>query len=120
MEDHVSDSTNFLRQELKFKDNTQVEQVPSISANIKINTETLDNDEKVSKSPPKKKKKRCYFEGCKKKLGLHGHKCKCTHTFCSMHRLSFNHNCAYDFKKDEKDVLATKVTAVIADKVIKI
>lgn len=45
-------------------------------------------------------KKRCEFEGCKKKLMLTSITCKCGKTFCNLHRYMEEHNCDFDIKKD--------------------
>ena len=44
---------------------------------------------------------KCDFVGCMKKLQLIdtiSGKCKCTKTFCALHRLAENHDCAYNHK----------------------
>mmetsp|Transcript_5720 Transcript_5720/g.22430 ORF Transcript_5720/g.22430 Transcript_5720/m.22430 type:complete len:200 (-) Transcript_5720:367-966(-) len=62
----------------------------------------------VSSAPKKKKKNRCAV--CDKKLGLTAIKCRCEGFFCSAHRYPECHNCAFDFKKAERAVLAETVT----------
>lgn len=39
------------------------------------------------------KKKRCSFEGCKKKLKLISFSCQCGGEFCQAHRYTSSHNC---------------------------
>jgi len=51
----------------------------------------------------KKKSKRCGHPECRRKLMLTDMPCKCGIIFCSMHRLSEQHDCTFDFKKASKD-----------------
>ncbi len=55
----------------------------------------------------KKKKKRCNFKGCKKKLNLVDleRKCKCQKIFCSKHRTANDHNCSFDYKTNKDNIL---------------
>ena len=44
---------------------------------------------------------KCEFNDCPKKLQLVdtiSGKCKCTKTFCALHRLAENHECTYNHK----------------------
>ena len=52
---------------------------------------------------------RCFI--CRKKLHLDGWSCKCDTKllFCSKHRLPFDHNCLFDYKKENQEFLK-KVT----------
>lgn len=72
--------------------------------------------------PVKKKKKinpnKCGM--CKKKIGLLGFKCECQVFFCSAHRMAEAHNCTYDFKAVQRELLAQKNTPVHASKLVKI
>ena len=52
--------------------------------------------------PSKKKKNRCAFEGCRKKLKLTDMDCKCKNRFCSLHRLPETHNCSWDPKSENE------------------
>lgn len=56
--------------------------------------ETADEEE-----PPKKVQvntSRCWT--CNRKIGLLGFQCKCEYFFCSEHRYSDKHECAFDYK----------------------
>ena len=66
--------------------------------NIKSNNLKVNNEKKI------KKKNRCNCEGCNKKLSLveQTMTCKCGLNFCSKHINQFNHNCIYDYKKNNK------------------
>jgi len=65
-------------------------------------------------------KKICAHEGCIKKLKLVelNIKCKCNNVYCSEHRYYTDHNCCYDYKKDNN--LENKLVLVVSDKVNKI
>lgn len=57
---------------------------------------------------------------CPKKVGLTGFKCRCGHTFCSLHRYSDKHNCVFDYKSAGQDAIAKANPVVKADKIEKI
>jgi hypothetical protein len=38
---------------------------------------------------------RCF--SCRRKVGLLGHRCRCNHTYCKVHRLPEEHTCDYDY-----------------------
>lgn len=61
---------------------------------------------------------RCSF--CRKRVGLTGFKCRCEHTFCSIHRYSDKHNCVFDYKGAAQDAIAKANPVVKADKIEKI
>ena len=46
-------------------------------------------------------KNKCWF--CNKKIGIFNYECKCNYVFCQKHRLSFDHNCSFDFKKEAQN-----------------
>ena len=71
--------------------------------------QALENFSKILKKkkkkphcPSKKKKNRCAFEGCRKKLKLTDMDCKCKNRFCSLHRLPETHNCSWDPKSENE------------------
>ena len=67
---------------------------------------------------PSKKKNRCQFDCCKRKLGIIPFDCRCGKVFCGEHRLSENHNCAFDYRAlQKKELLKTMSTPVISLKV---
>ena len=61
------------------------------------------------------KKERCIV--CNKKTGIVPFKCKCdpNASFCSLHRL--DHNCNYDYKKDQKEKLIKQNPLITPSKV---
>lgn len=44
----------------------------------------------------KKKKPRCAFAGCRKKLKCTDYKCRCEHIFCTKHKTPKDHECPID------------------------
>ena len=62
-------------------------------------------------------KKRCKV--CNIKLSLDGWNCKCDSTlfFCTKHRYPFEHNCSFDFKLKEMELLQSKIPKVVHSKV---
>lgn len=69
---------------------------------------------------PKKKLKRCSYIGCKKKLKLTDVTCKCSFTFCMLHRLPESHKCTYDYVAEGKKHLENQLTKVSHVKIEKI
>lgn len=67
---------------------------------------------------PKKNPNRCSF--CNKRVGLMGFTCRCGEVFCSIHRYSDEHNCAYDYRAAAQDAIAKANPVVKTDKVEKI
>jgi hypothetical protein len=55
----------------------------------------------------KPQKKKCYF--CSKKLGVFGIECRCGELFCTKHRHPEDHNCKFDFKSHDKEILKNNV-----------
>jgi len=71
---------------------------------------TAEEDEE----PPRKVQantSRCWT--CNRKIGLLGFQCKCEYYFCSEHRYSDKHECAFDYKAQGKQQL-TKANPTIA------
>tara|TARA_Y100000590_G_scaffold1649_1_gene2083 strand:+ start:31978 stop:32190 length:213 start_codon:yes stop_codon:yes gene_type:complete len=64
-----------------------------------------------------KKKTRCAFNGCKKKIGLLGFECKCGNIYCSKHRHAEDHECTYDHKSKERNILENKLVKVVSEKI---
>lgn len=57
--------------------------------------------------PPKKKvqKKRHRCWSCKKKVGILGFECKCDYVFCSKHRYASAHDCDFDYKEANQNII---------------
>ena len=73
-----------------------------------------------SSKPSKKKKNRCNFSSCKGKLGHMPYECKCGGQFCGLHQYGWEHECQFNFKKENKDVLASKMVKLERSKLVKI
>lgn len=53
----------------------------------------------------KKSKKRCKFEGCRKKLSISDWECKCGKKFCSVHKPLNMHACTFNWRTQQHDIL---------------
>ena len=57
-------------------------------------------------------------ELCKKKLGLSNYVvCKCSLTFCFKHISHSEHNCQYDYKKNNKEQLLLQNPVCVNEKI---
>jgi len=65
----------------------------------------------------KKKRKRCSYEDCRKKLKLTDMNCKCEHRFCSKHRLPETHKCSWD-PKCEAEMIIYKQKAGLEESIL--
>ena len=89
------------------------------------NKMAVDNSKIVTEIDKKKKSKkkktsRCCV--CNKKLGLMVFTCKCSDSkmFCITHLQPEAHQCSYDFKTEQLNSLAKKLTKVVNEKVVKV
>ncbi|RKO93812.1 hypothetical protein BDK51DRAFT_25117, partial [Blyttiomyces helicus] len=58
---------------------------------------------------------------CRKKLGAAtSFRCRCSQTFCSIHRYSDRHQCTYDYKEAGKASVARDNPVIKKEKVTKI
>lgn len=73
-----------------------------------------------SNGGPPKKKNRCGFESCKRKVGLTGFDCRCGSVFCWEHRYSDKHNCEFDYKELGQDQIRKANPIIIGEKIQKI
>lgn len=64
--------------------------------------------------------KKCMLEGCSQKLGLTNMPCKCENTYCSKHRHSEDHDCKYNYKQNQKELLSTQMIKVAGSKIDKV
>lgn len=53
---------------------------------------------------------------CNKKINLFQYKCKCRNLFCI--KCLGDHNCTFDYLKENKDKLKLKMPLVIANKIV--
>merc|ERR1711915_223730 len=66
----------------------------------------------------KRKPRICAEEGCKKRLPIHSFPCRCEKFYCSLHIVQ--HNCTFDYHKDEQERIEKNNPKVVADKIVKI
>ena len=59
--------------------------------------------------------KRCF--NCNKKLGLLSFDCKCNEKFCTKCRYPEEHNCTYNHKEYQRNILEKTLPKVVAIKV---
>lgn len=87
---------------------------------IEIDQKNTSTHNTTEQKPKKKKKNRCPFDGCKKKLRLLDITCKCQKTFCINHRHPEQHSCDYDFKNEGREKLKKENIIVSGIKIDKI
>merc|ERR1719414_1669145 len=87
------------------------------SATVVVVPEKTEEGEGGAKDA-KKKKNKCL--SCKKKVGLTGFICRCGGMFCSIHRYSDKHACAFDYKALGAEEISKNNPTVVAEKVAKI
>jgi len=92
----------------------------NISDTCHINSNKNDIKNSSQDNSKQKKKKRCFFKGCKKKITLLDFSCKCEHIFCRVHRMPENHDCSFDHKQEALNNLSKKLVKVVADKIVSI
>jgi len=87
-----------------------------------IESESLANSisSASSSSVEKKKRNRCSWETCNKKLGLTGFDCRCGGQFCSLHRYANEHNCTFDYKEHGQNEIRKNMPVVQGERVRKI
>ncbi|CAF0769997.1 unnamed protein product [Rotaria sp. Silwood1] len=68
----------------------------------------------------KKKRNRCSWETCNKKLGLTGFNCRCGGQFCSLHRYANEHNCTFDYKEYGQNEIRKNMPVVQGERVQRI
>ena len=68
----------------------------------------------------KKKRTRCCFDACKRKVGLTGFDCRCGGLYCWEHRYSDKHDCKFDYKEHGQDQIRKNNPIVVGEKIQKI
>jgi len=92
--------------------------VPSVPEKVDEGVALPPADDPQESKEGKKKKNRCL--SCKKKVGLTGFECRCGGLFCSIHRYSDKHVCAFDYKAMGAEEISKSNPVVVAEKVAKI
>ena len=54
---------------------------------------------------------------CQRKLKITDFACKCNKTFCKYHKFPEQHDCPFDYKKEQKEILEKKNPIIIPQKV---
>jgi predicted nucleic acid binding AN1-type Zn finger protein len=60
-------------------------------------------------------KSKCFQ--CSKKVGLLGIDCRCSMTFCNLHRMPEDHSCTVDYRKLGREKLLKENKKVVASKI---
>jgi hypothetical protein len=74
-------------------------------------------EEKIEEKVLPKQEKRDSCWKCQKKVGYLGFTCRCSYTFCNLHRHFTDHNCTFDYKSLERERLTKENPLVVAKKV---
>jgi hypothetical protein len=74
----------------------------------------------MASSVDKKKRNRCTWPTCNKKLGLTGFDCRCGGQFCPLHRYANEHNCTFDYKEHGQNEIRKNMPVVQAERVRRI
>lgn len=72
----------------------------------------------INKTSSKKKKARC--NNCNKKIKIMSFDCKCNGLFCSQCRYADSHNCSFDWKNHERNILKKNNPQIVTSKFNKI
>jgi len=80
---------------------------------------TEKKEEKVEVVPeqPKQQVRKDVCWKCEKRVGYLGFTCRCTYTFCNLHRHFNDHDCSFDYKSMERERLK-KDNPLVASKKI--
>ena len=95
-----------------FKENIQSVNSEEIQPKEKIPDILESKDIQIKEKP----KRRCPFEGCKKKIKLTDIECRCKLTFCPAHRPPEIHQCEFDHKGDKINKLQNEMTKIESSK----
>jgi hypothetical protein len=74
----------------------------------------------TASSVDKKKRNKCSWPSCNKKLGLTGFDCRCGGQFCPLHRYANEHNCTFDYKEHGQNEIRKNMPVVQAERVRRI
>ena len=58
-----------------------------------------------------------YCSICQRKLKITDFACKCDKIFCKFHKFPEQHDCTFDYKKEQKEILEKKNPIIIPQKV---
>ncbi|GJQ08842.1 hypothetical protein GpartN1_g633.t1 [Galdieria partita] len=100
---------------------TQLEQPETLVETTDVSQLSPQESSNLALSPSQdsvKKSNRCQY--CRKKVGLTGFTCRCGRLFCGDHRYSDKHDCSFDFKAENKEMLSRANPQVVSAKLNKI
>lgn len=83
-----------------------------------IKLEVVRRSEPAGSDPVKKAVNRC--NGCSRKVGLTGFRCRCGELFCWEHRYSDRHDCSFDYKTAAREAIARENPVVKAAKIVRV
>jgi predicted nucleic acid binding AN1-type Zn finger protein len=110
--------------DMKIKQKEKERETSNLKTNL-LETETIDakkrQHETINNTSGKKTKSNFnHCTKCNKKLKLTAMKCKCDNYYCSVHRYSDTHECAFDYKKHGRVHLEKQNPIIKSDKIDKI
>ena len=93
-----------------------------MSSTITKNSDLKEKNIEINNTKMQKKtKKKCMYVSAKKhKIGVMLYECLCSKKFCSLHRLSHQHECDFNYQEHSKVKLKENNPKVVAEKVITI
>jgi len=74
-------------------------------------------EEESEPSSPKMETNRC--QKCNVKVGLVAIRCRCGHVYCGLHRYAEDHDCSYDYKKNEREELRANNPKITGEKIVR-
>lgn len=64
---------------------------------------------------------KCTLSSCNKKLTLtNNFECECGNFYCIKHKFSLDHDCTFDYKNKQRELLQKKLIKIENEKIIKI
>jgi predicted nucleic acid binding AN1-type Zn finger protein len=77
------------------------------------------DDSLVKKEQEQETKTKLRCAHCNKKLGIAYFKCRCENYYCSYHRYTTIHDCAFDYKSFARNALAKENPRCVKEKLPK-
>jgi len=94
--------------------------IPKTNDSEIIETISLGTSPINSNNVEKKKRNRCSWEACNKKLGLTGFDCRCGGQFCPLHRYANEHNCTFDYREHGQNEIRKNMPVVQGERIRRI
>ena len=117
-------SNNVNSSEVSLNDNLSPKDIEERVSELSQVSILLTENQSSGSPNAKKKKERCFFSDCKRKLSIVSRfECNgCNEVlgkvvaYCSMHRLASEHDCSFDYKKAHQEKLRKENPLVVANK----